>query len=280
MTADEPDQTPEPLTVFINIPLTGASRFIRSTYPPGSVQGISNVLKGTRYLGATAEVQESILERVGDAQVLSGNVPFAIRRYLPEDTRYVTFLREPVERALSQYYSMKTQRSLEDFAARRNLVENVQTRMLSDVVDPAARVDEEVLEQAKRNLDTGFAAFGLSERFDESLVLVTRRLGLGEEGHVPQPPTPGHAPEAPSKLKDLADELNEFDNQLYRWACERFSRIVDEESVDFELALADLRATKVRALLDQLEATTDELSEQVQRIETKFGLDAARAAGG
>ena len=34
-----------------------------------------------------------------------GHVPYGLfRRHLPEDTRYMTFLREPVDRVLSHYY--------------------------------------------------------------------------------------------------------------------------------------------------------------------------------
>ena len=56
--------------------------------------------------------------------------------------------------------------------------DNLQTRMLSGLPEPFGEVDDEMLERAKHNLRDGLVFFGLTERFDESLVLAKQRLGL------------------------------------------------------------------------------------------------------
>ena len=113
-------------------------------------------------------------------------MPFGVRRHLPEGARYITFLRDPVERTLSQYYSVRAgineaslerDVALDEVIARDLIADNLQTRMLSDELDPTAAPSEEMLAQAKTNLRDGFAAFGVVERFDESFLLVMRRLG-------------------------------------------------------------------------------------------------------
>ena len=50
--------------------------------------------------------------------------------------------------------------------------------MLSGLTEPFGEVTDEMLEQAKHNLREELVFFGLTERFDESLVLAKRRLGF------------------------------------------------------------------------------------------------------
>jgi hypothetical protein len=39
-------------------------------------------------------------------RVTAGHVPYSVyRQYLPQGTRYVTFLRDPVDRVVSRYYN-------------------------------------------------------------------------------------------------------------------------------------------------------------------------------
>ncbi len=45
-----------------------------------------------------------------DIHLLGGHLPFGIYQYLPSDSRYITFLRDPVERTLSHYYRARSVR--------------------------------------------------------------------------------------------------------------------------------------------------------------------------
>src|SRR4029077_9700136 len=104
------------------------------------------------------------------------------------DTRFVTFLRDPIQRTLSHYYALVElgrrkplpgDGSLEATLAAGDVIyDNLQTRMLSDGADLLGEVDEQLLEQAKENLRGAFTAFGIVERFDESLALLAQELGL------------------------------------------------------------------------------------------------------
>ena len=108
----------------------------------------------------------------------------------------MTFLRDPVERILSHYYAIRDRRegedepgryaesplppdpTLDDALAAGYVHDNLHTRMLCGDPEPFGEVTEEMLEAGERNLREDLAFFGLTERFDESLVLAKRRLGL------------------------------------------------------------------------------------------------------
>jgi hypothetical protein len=243
----------DPITVFIHIPKTGGTTFteaLRRGFPLDSYQRLSNA-----YPGGGGFVQRKLakaLERAGNldeaTRLLSGHVPFGIAKYLPDDSRYVTLLRDPVERTLSHYHGMlKRWRTneentrqdvpLEDAIGRALICDNLQTRMLSDVPDGQATVTEHLLEQAKANLSNCFLAFGVLERFDESLVLIMQRLGL-------RPPVvpkrrESERPRGSEVHEDMilvARRFNAFDIELYRWAAERFDRSVAEHELELDLA--------------------------------------------
>ena len=116
---------------------------------------------------------------------------------IPPQTRYLTFLREPVDRLLSHYHrhvhrpdiSPEDRRDLErrgkptaasiEEALEMGLpqLSNVATRLLCSDPAPPADLPDSALEEAKSNL-TRFAFVGIQERFDESIVLLQRTLAL------------------------------------------------------------------------------------------------------
>jgi hypothetical protein len=280
----------KPLVVFIHIPKTAGTTLgsvLRATYPPGEVLSLGNIFKGAGGFDArkAARLPLSIKDLGQGAAVLGGHVPFGIRRYLPDETRYVTLLRDPIERTLSQYYSMLGFSSkwksnplpkgaaLEDVLAQRDVIfDNLQTRMLSDELDPAATVNDEMLEQAKRNLDEIFLAFGLAERFDESVILIMRRLGLDPATYVRQRVSDRpRGNEVPRDVKNSAEQANRFDIELHRWATERFEAIISDQDTGFEVALASHRLETIRGLMESTGTIVHELEEQLRRLEAKSG---------
>jgi len=89
-------------------------------------------------------------------------MPFTLIGEQP-DARIFTFLRDPVERALSSYqYGLARRRKLPPFHEWARLSANVQTLML------AGRPD---LDAAIRMLEERIGFVGLVDRFDESMVL-------------------------------------------------------------------------------------------------------------
>ncbi len=127
-----------------------------------------------------------------------GHMPYGIHLLNGGEARYITFLRDPVDRAVSYYYFVKdsdpTQyrhparvdaeaHSIVDFYALPRY-QNWQARYIAGFdyhyAYPRAhgrRFDRALLRRASRNLTGRYACFGLQDRFEESLDLFGRRLG-------------------------------------------------------------------------------------------------------
>ncbi|WP_047258479.1 sulfotransferase family 2 domain-containing protein [Chromobacterium subtsugae] len=153
---------------------------------------------------------------------------------------YVALLREPVRRLISYYfYALKDKRNyLHSYLLKRRLglepfllsdasidLDNYQVRAISGAQFASVRepVSQRHCDEAKRKLAEEFAAFGLTERFDESMARFARKFGWNL-------PAPGkmnagsYGPELElsAACRERVLEKNRFDVELYQFACRLF----------------------------------------------------------
>jgi hypothetical protein len=142
------------------------------------------------------------------------------------------FLREPASRFLSTYqYQVEHMGVTAPFAkwAEQPIQHNWQTQLLAG---------EQDVEAAKQILASRYRAIGLLERFDESLLLVRRALGLDElDTRYGRPHNQAKSGEHRRSLKkqfrERALECNQLDLELYRFARdELYPRQVSEYGED------------------------------------------------
>ena len=118
--------------------------------------------------------------------MVRGHVYYGIHECLPQGGTYFTMLREPVARVFSSYYfiqrrplnpmhrKVKTERiGVEDFIRLIPQRHNLQCRLIAGVKD-AAIGDERILDLAKENFTKSFSVVGISEHFEESLMLMAK----------------------------------------------------------------------------------------------------------
>jgi Sulfotransferase family. len=172
-----------------------------------------------------------------ELRLVHGHFDLSIAKHLPGDTRFFTLLRDPVERAISHYYHYRRRAidRLHPLAMRSTLKEwvggcgivemdNGQTRRLAGEMNlPFGRVTPAMLERAISRL-ARFAVVGVTERFDESLILLRRAFGwrvrpasaqnVGEN----RPPRVDVSEEA----LEAIERCNRFDRELYRFASDLF----------------------------------------------------------
>jgi hypothetical protein len=183
-------------------------------------------------------------ETMAACQVFKGHMPFGLHELLPGPRRYITFLRDPVRRALS-HYRMAVRKnqlpadhridpSLPDWNLRAagalaRSFDNGQTRMLAgaDLRLPCGACTEEHLQLARHNLDTHFDFVGLTEQFDLSLMLLRRVCGWKWRFYVPDNVAPVDSIFIPSEIVEQVRALNRFDVELYRHAQERFRLLLE-----------------------------------------------------
>lgn len=114
---------------------------------------------------------------------LTGHLPFGVHARLARPALYVTMLRHPVARLVSQF-RFGARRGLwpratriEDLFRDRRLVDNTQTRQIAGLVHRDAPCDEATLQAALGNIEWRYAIAGVAERFDETLKGLIALLG-------------------------------------------------------------------------------------------------------
>ena len=260
-------QQPPPLLAFVHIPKTAGATtkvMLANAYSGRALRDAGNFVTGKdqteRRVAFRSGGWDRWRRRGGRATV--GHVPYGLyRRYLPEDTRYMTFLREPVERVLSYYHRhlRLTGTGLDQHRRRRGLmlvesideafdrrlpeVCNLATRFLCGDASPFGTLSDASLDAAKDNLRE-FAFVGIQERFEESIVLLQRLLGLGLVPYVDM-----HVSEGRVRTEDLSPEVharirdhNQLDSELYDFALSLFDETVDAVGDGFADEVESLRA--------------------------------------
>ena len=139
------------------------------------------------------EMVEGARARAGtpDIRLYTGHQYLGLHAALAEPCLYFTILRDPVERALSEYfyafsYPHHAQRTEilsgalgpMEFLTRRHGGGNAQAQQIG------GRTRRPLLEAALANLHHAIAAVGVAEDFERSLLLIARRLGWAPPVHV------------------------------------------------------------------------------------------------
>jgi hypothetical protein len=250
----------QPLLAFVHIPRTGGgtvSTAVSKNYSP--LRSPGNAQKNP---DATRVALKRLVGSLDRWKAAGDHVPYGLyAQYLPADTRYMTFLREPVDRVLSHYHFhaqagttpgsagarklrqiwqmlLSQERGGEivlpddvDFSLEEGLrrkipiYDNFMTRFLWGGESLFGELPSDAVERAKENIAT-FWFVGISERLDDSIVLLGRKLGIGlmpyHRRHVSQKRPP--LEETPAELCELIAEHNALDLELYRFARERFEQ--------------------------------------------------------
>ena len=239
---------PEPVDFFIHVPKTAGTtmlRIIEDRYPPGSVESL--------YLAPPEEAAARIAQIGPQTRIVAGHVDYSYSRNFPGPFRAFAMLREPVERAISLFYFVKREPShpshqavldgkisIEEMSREQG---GMQARFIAGY-SPVEPVDDAVLlAQAKENLVQKLAVFGLTERFDETLLLLTKALGWPLRGYARMNVTkqrPSKGATDPALLAAIRD-ASTVDVALYEFARELFEQRLAAQPPEFAEELTALR---------------------------------------
>lgn len=244
----------EPLDIFLHIPKTAGTtlhNIIWREYPEGTVYTLD-------YATHTVESFKR-LDPAGQAKIrlLTGHLEYGVHNDLNRPTRYFTIMRDPIELVLSFYYFIRSRPdhphhhlanrlTLPDYiASQRNPdLHNMQTRRIagtfSDNGDFASATD---LETAKRNIAQEFLLVGLTEQFDQTLILLRRLLGWQNLYYARMNVTtrrPTRAQLSPAILSAII-EANQLDLQLYEHVQTLFKGYVSAYGSHFKPDLASFQ---------------------------------------
>ena len=186
-----------------------------------------------------------------DVRAVVGHFSFGIHQYLSRSSTYITLLRNPVERILSLYEHIRKYKdtdlhdqlvsediSIEDFVLELGCKEtdNDQTRRVAGVDPEFGGCTEATLNAAKENLERCFSVVGITERFDETLVLLRRVLNwhsaLDYQSELVNPSRP-KTTSLPQKTIDAILARNHLDMQLYEFAQQLLAARIAAEGAGF-----------------------------------------------
>jgi hypothetical protein len=186
-------------------------------------------------------------------RLILGHTVFGLHEAVPRPSTYLTMVRNPVSLVMSQYgYVQRTPGHRHHHAARGMTLEayiasgiatemdNSQTRAIAgDLGTPYGECSPEMLDRAKENLERWFAVCGITERFDESLLLLQRAFGWSNVCYV-SANVARRRPEPTAAQLRTIERMNQLDLALYEHVGERFGRGLAEDA-EFSHRLARFR---------------------------------------
>ena len=262
--------------IFLHIPKTAGTsirKIFERFYDEKEIYPIYTKVSGMNDMNDFKALPDAEKMKI---KVFFGHVSFGLHNYIPRPCHYVTILRDPVEKVLSlfshvsniktnpYYAKIKSSNfSISDFVSSGMAVEtdNHQTRVISGIDPEFGKCTTAILETAEENIKKYFSVVGLSEYFDESVLLMKKAFGWRPPAHlslkrmiygVEEVPSPFYekANVSTNRLRkeDLsADEINtiikynELDIELYNYAEKLLQDKIRQEGASFKDELDKLK---------------------------------------
>lgn len=209
------------------------------------------------------------------ARLYSDHFWFGMHEHLPQPSTYITLVRDPVARLRSTYRHRVARQGLTVSpaawirAGREPGFDNIQTRMLAGDT-PANRrgpCTRTMLDAAQEHLLTHFAAVGVTERYDESVLVIAHALGLPALPYRrlnQSAPGIDHGPFTAALEEQLAAQ-NAFDLELHRFAGSRLDAALAR--IDVPAALRRLhRANRIHAVRTRVRVMVGPARRRVGRL--------------
>jgi hypothetical protein len=270
----------DPLLVLLHIPKTAGmtlAGILQYQYGDAFSGGVgeSRYLPDARRMPNVFSRPQHVEDRLralgkkGTVRALSGHLTYGWADSLPANARWVTVLRDPVERTLSQYYYFveppprrsgrpgagmvppwlpppSSSLTLDEALAERGYIPpNLQTRMLCGLRSPYDPLPDGALDRAKANLER-FAYVGTTERFTEFLALLDLELGwttIAYRRSNANPKRPRREDLPPETLA-LVEERNALDAELYAHGAALLEEALGRRGPDLAEEVEVLRAAE------------------------------------
>ncbi|WP_107670704.1 sulfotransferase family 2 domain-containing protein [Cyanothece sp. BG0011] len=237
--------------LFEHVPKTAGSTFQKILYSHYSSDRIFKVYpnasgkNGKKYI---EEFQNKSSEERGSFDLILGHGAFEAYEYVVGNCICITILRNPIERVISHYYYVRSTPTNKDFEKAKDMdlceyaislkeLKNTYTRRFSQLThDEMNKNPEQALFLAKQNLKKYFSVIGLTERFDETILLVMRKLEWNRlPFYLSANVTSNRLKQndIPEDQLQVIQEINKLDIDLYNCVSQWFQETIEAEGVTF-----------------------------------------------
>ncbi len=196
--------------------------------------------------------------------LLVGHFPFGYHKYFdqPEKIQYLSLIRNPIERLVSNYYHILAREnnphhsmlvennySIKQFIEHgvNGKTENCYVRFFSNNINaPHNSCTTEMLEQAKKNIETHFPIVGITELYDESILLMKNHFGWKQPYYIKKNKARINYNIQNDVDKDTIatiKQYNQLDIALYDWAKKRLESQIKSSDINIEKQLKSFRST-------------------------------------
>jgi hypothetical protein len=225
----------EPLLIFTHIPKTGGltmRRIIDRHFAP------HQIFKYSTHTEAKT-MKKPRTPQIARTRCVYGHCRFGVHQYFNKPFKYITMLRDPVERIISTYYFIRSSpsnkmhnkvknMSFEEFVFSNDPklsfpLNNHQTRFLSGEHNPD-------LNLALENVRKHFLFVGITELYPHSVFLLNRLMGWKQEPYTKENVTRSKPKtlNIPPNVMEYIKKNNEMDDQLYQYCKKRLLRRIRE----------------------------------------------------
>lgn len=289
-----------PLIAFLHIPKAGGTTLqgvIRRQYRTDEVveEYASPITEDERealpiFLNGPCEYLQLPAFRRSRVKVIMGHFGFGVHKRVDRPVDYFTMLRNPVDRVISSYYHVRRQvtHRFHSQVSQMNLDEYVQSKLNVDVDNGQTRrlafEDSDIsrmcankcgrpeYEKAVEHLESSFAAIGITERFDESLLVLKDALQWSSSPLYRRENVGDNRPKElslSSSSRDYIMEMNSIDLALYDYANKALDAVLAKQP-GFAASLAEFR--EQNEAFQAQPAATGTLS-KLKTVPRKIGLD-------
>ena len=221
------------------------------------------------------EESENILKEVSTSQInqlklIQGHLKYGIHNHFHRRAKYFAIIRDPINRVLSTYYYVLSQKNNPQNLSTSNnqmtiydyvqsgvnpFLINGQTQLISGKtgnIDNPIIESEELFSLAKENIENDFLFLGITEMFDETILILKNMLGW----HMPYYSIANRTKKKPNydavnpTIISFIKEHNQLDIKLYNITKTSLLNRIAEENDIFQNRINKFK--KINRLLNPL----------------------------
>lgn len=217
---------------------------------------------------------EEVVRRSRNNRIISGHIPFGMHSFIQKSSKYMSIIRDPVDRIVSSYYYNRridlssapivreiVQTPLQELVQKRISPDffNGQTRVLSgrqalDMPELTGGelnfpdVDDDDWRQVLENIAKRFIFIVPHEEIDYAICLFAEMYGFPLEAVATKPDNVTHdrprGDDIPAEVRRIIEENNKYDILLHQTAKEIFGSIKEQIGDRLEDNVRKLRALR------------------------------------